>query len=105
LDARPGKARRGNLVNVDQIRILALGTMNLFRCLMFAENPGWQELYLQTIMEVKGHKMPQRITATRQAISGRLHDLEHDSDHHAERYQIENALKALSVLEAETKRR
>jgi hypothetical protein len=31
-----------------------------------------------------------------------LHDLEHDSDHHVERYQIENALKALSVLWVET---
>jgi hypothetical protein len=72
---------------------------------MFAENPRWEDLYLRTILEVDGYKMPQRITATRQAISGRLHDLEHDSDHHAERYQIENALKALkalSVLEVET---
>ena len=69
---------------------------------MFAENPRWEELYLRTLLEGNGYKMSQRITATRQAISGRLHDLEHDSDHHAERYQIENALKALSVLEAET---
>jgi hypothetical protein len=61
-----------------------------------------KKLYLRTLLEGNGHKMPQRITATRQAISGRLHDLEHDSDHHMERYQIENALKALSVLEAET---
>jgi hypothetical protein len=44
----------------------------------------------------------QNATATRQAISGRLHDLEDDSDHHAERQQIENALRALSVLELET---
>jgi hypothetical protein len=62
----------------------------------------WDELYLRTILEVNGHKMPERITATRQAISGRLHDLEHDSDHHAERQQIENALRALSMLEIET---
>ena len=69
---------------------------------MFAENKTWQELYMQTILEVNGQKMPERITATRAAIAGRLHDLEHDSDHHAERHQIENALKALSVLEVET---
>lgn len=69
---------------------------------MFIENPGWQELYMRTILEVSGQKMPERIIATRQAISGRLHDLEHDSDHHAERQQIENALRALSVLEVET---
>jgi hypothetical protein len=53
-------------------------------------------------LEVNGHKMPQRITATRQAISGRLRYLEHDSDHHSERYQIENALKGLSALEVES---
>jgi hypothetical protein len=61
----------------------------------------WQERYMQTILEVNGQKMPERITATRQAIAGRLRDLEHDSDHHAERHQIENALRALSMLEGE----
>ena len=66
------------------------------------ETTKWDELYLRTILEVDGHKMPERITATRQAISGRLHDIEHNSDHHAERQQIENALRALSVLEGET---
>ena len=66
------------------------------------ETTKWDELYLRTILEVNGHKMPERITATRQAISGRLHDLEHDTDHHAERQQIENALEALSMLEIET---
>src|SRR5450755_5058757 len=69
---------------------------------MFAENSSWEDRYMQTIQEVNGQKMPERITATRQAISGRLHDLEHDSDHHAEGHQIENALRALSVLEVET---
>ena len=66
------------------------------------ETTRWDELYMRTILEANGHKMPERITATRQAISGRLHDLEHDSDHHAERQQIETALRALSVLEVET---
>jgi hypothetical protein len=66
------------------------------------ETTRWDELYMQTILEVGGHKMPERINATRQAISGRLHDIEHNSDHHAERQQIENALRALSVLEVET---
>jgi hypothetical protein len=69
---------------------------------MFAENGSWQERYMQTILEVSGQKMPERIAATRQAIAGRLRDLEHDSDHHVERHQIEKALKALSQLEVET---
>ena len=68
------------------------------------ETTKWDELYVGTILEVDGLQMPERITATRQAISGRLHDLEHDSDHHAERQQIGNALRALSVLEIETQR-
>jgi hypothetical protein len=49
---------------------------------MFAGNARWEELYLQTILEVNGQKMQKRITATRNAIAGRLRDLEHDSDHH-----------------------
>jgi hypothetical protein len=57
---------------------------------------------MQTILEVNGQKMPERIAATRAAIAGRLRDLEHDSDHHAERFQIENALRALAQLEVET---
>ena len=61
----------------------------------------WEKRYMQTILEVSGQKMPERIAATRQAITGRLRDLEHDSDHHAERHQIENALRALSMLEGE----
>ena len=69
---------------------------------MFAENANWQEQYIQTVLEVNGQKMPERINATRQAISGRLNDFQHDSDHQAERHQIEKALRALSVLEAET---
>ena len=70
---------------------------------MFAENTDWKERYMQTILEVNGQKMPERITATRAAIAGRLHDLEHDSDHHAERHEIANALRALSELEVETR--
>jgi hypothetical protein len=82
--------------------VRALGTLAYFTEVhTLAENACWKERYMQTILEVDGQKMPERITATRQAIAGRLQDLEHDSDHHAERLQIENALRALSQLEAE----
>jgi GTP1/Obg family GTP-binding protein len=70
---------------------------------MFAENKTWQELYMQTILEVNATKMPERIAATRQAIFGRLRDLEHDSDHHAERHKMQDALNALSAFETETR--
>jgi len=63
----------------------------------------WEEKYMQTILEVSGQMMTERIAATRQAIAGRLRDLEHNSDHHAERHQIKRALRALSVLEEEVK--
>jgi hypothetical protein len=68
---------------------------------MLADARRWEEWYMQTILEVSGQKMPERISATRRAIARRLQDLEHDSDHHAERHEIENALTALSMLEGE----
>ena len=70
---------------------------------MLAENQRWQELYMQTILEVNATKMPERVAATRQAIAGRLRDLEHDSDHHTERRKMQDALNALSVFETETR--
>jgi hypothetical protein len=70
---------------------------------MLADHEPWEEWYMQTILEVSGQKMPERISATRQAIARRLQDLEHDSDHHAERHEIESALRALSMLEDEVK--
>jgi hypothetical protein len=71
--------------------------------MMLARNKSWLDHYMQTILEVNGLRMPERITATRQAIVGRLHDLEHDSDHHGERSRMDAALKALSVLEGEAR--
>ena len=63
----------------------------------------WEDLYLQTALEVVGQKMPERIAATREAIAGRLRSLEHDSDHHLERHKMEAALTALKTLAAETR--
>jgi len=70
---------------------------------MLADHKPWEEWYMQTILEVSGQKMPERISATRLAIARRLQDLEHDSDHHAERHEIASALRALSMLEDEVK--
>jgi hypothetical protein len=70
---------------------------------MLAENQSWQELYMRTILEVNATKMPERVAATRQAIAARLRDLEHDSDHHAERRKMQGAVKALILFEAETR--
>jgi hypothetical protein len=70
---------------------------------MLERSESWEDRYFQTILEVNGQKMPERIARTRAAIAGRLRDLEHDSDHHSERHQIEKALHALETLEVETK--
>jgi hypothetical protein len=70
---------------------------------MRESSESWEEKYLQTILEVNGQKMPGRIAETRKAIAGRLLDLEHNSDHHSERHQIEKALHAMETLEVETK--
>ena len=61
----------------------------------------WEDRYLQTILEVNGQKMAQRISETRLAIAGRLQNLEYDADHHEERNRIENALRGLAQLELE----
>jgi hypothetical protein len=70
---------------------------------MLERSESWEDRYLQTILEVNGQKMQERIADTRKAIAGRLRDLEHDSDHHSERHQIEKALHALETLEVETR--
>jgi hypothetical protein len=70
---------------------------------LLAQNKKWQQLYEQAVMEGDPQKIPERIADTREAIAGRLRDLEHDSDHHSERHRIEDALFALAVLEREMK--
>jgi len=72
---------------------------------LLAQNKKWQQLYEQAVMEGDPQKIPERIADTREAIAGRLRDLEHDSDHHSERHRIEDALFALAVLEREMKGR
>jgi hypothetical protein len=66
-------------------------------------NNDWEELYLQTILETDAQKMLERAATARQAIAGRLRDLEGDSDHHTERHRMETALKALETLESESR--
>jgi len=55
------------------------------------------------VLEVDRQKMPERIVVARLAISNRLQGLHGNPDHHGERQQIEDALRALAVLEAEVR--
>ena len=64
----------------------------------------WETAYHSAVLEVDRQKMPERIIAARQAITDRLRGLYGDPDHHGERQQIEDALKALAVLEAEAEK-
>ena len=66
-------------------------------------NKPWEEQYLRAALEVDGQKMPERIIAAREAVAGRLKDLEGNSNHHAERHEMVSALAVLANLEDETR--
>ena len=53
--------------------------------------------------KVDSQKMPGRIVTAREAVAERLKDLEGNSDHHAERHEMQSALAALVRLEGETR--
>ena len=54
-------------------------------------------------VEVDGKKVPERVTAVRDAVQGRLQDLEQSSDHHAEKDHLKATLTHLDVLLAESR--
>lgn len=69
---------------------------------MFAgEDKSWFEVYEAAMLEVDPRKLPGRIVAAHQAVKSRLKAIECDSNHHAERQQIEDALNNLRILEHE----
>jgi hypothetical protein len=61
----------------------------------------WVCAYKDAALEVDGLRMPERVAFARQVIAGRLQDIESDSDHNAERRQIETALAALTRIESD----
>jgi hypothetical protein len=67
-------------------------------------NDKWEQLYLQAAMETDGMKVPQRVAAVKEAIQGRLQDLEQSTDHHNEREQMKMTLPRLDSLEADAQR-
>jgi hypothetical protein len=66
-------------------------------------NKPWVEAYLRAALEIDRQKMPERIVAARGAVAGRLKDLEGNTDHHAERHEMQSALTALTSLEDEAR--
>ena len=53
------------------------------------------------MLELVPEKLPERVVAAKGAVHLRLKEIEGDSDHHAERQEIEDALNNLRVLERE----
>jgi hypothetical protein len=63
----------------------------------------WLESYLSAALEVDRRKMRGRIVVAREAVAERLKDLEGNSDHHAERDEMQLALAALTCIEDEVR--
>ena len=67
---------------------------------MFAsEDKPWFEVYKAAVLDPQ--KLPGRIVAAKEAVQLRLMEIQGDTDHHAERQQIEDALTSLRTLERE----
>lgn len=69
---------------------------------MFAnEDKPWFEVYKAAMLELNPQKLPGRIVAAKKAVQLRLIEIQGDTDHHAERQQIADALSILRILERE----
>ena len=62
-------------------------------------NKSWFEAYTSAMLEFDPEKLSARIDAAREAAQARLDDIDGDSNHRAERRQIEDALSGLRTLE------
>jgi len=63
--------------------------------------PEWQMHFQEALLELDREKLRERIAAAETAISNRLQALAGDSNHHAERQAIEDALLLILVLKRE----
>ena len=66
-----------------------------------SEDKPWFEVYKAAMLELDPEKLPERIVAAKGAVQLRLKDIQGDTNHHAERQQIEDALDNLRTLERE----
>jgi hypothetical protein len=62
----------------------------------------WEELYYRTVFETDPRKMPGRIADVRLAIAQRMQSLADDSNGANERERMNQCLRRLTLLEAET---
>jgi hypothetical protein len=68
---------------------------------MFVEDNPWFQAYQAAMLELDPQKLPDRIVAAKEAVQLRLEEIQGDTDHHAERQQMEEALSSLRTLERE----
>ena len=66
-----------------------------------SEHKPWFEVYKAAVLELDPQKLPESIVAAKEAVRLRLKEIQGDTDHHAERQQIEDALSSLRTLERE----
>lgn len=69
--------------------------------MLASEDKAWFDVYKAAMLELDPQKLPERIVAAKEAVHLRLKAIEGNSDHHAERQQIEDALNSLRILERE----
>ena len=60
--------------------------------------PEWQKQYQEALLEVDDTKLGSRIGAAEGLIFKRLQAISGNSDHHAERQAMEDALSSLRIL-------
>jgi hypothetical protein len=60
--------------------------------------PEWQHAYLAALVELDPKTLLERVTAAETAIFNRLQAISQNSDSHAERQAIEDALASLRVV-------
>jgi hypothetical protein len=70
---------------------------------MNVSNLEWRELFGSALLELDTGKLIGRIEEARSAISVRLRELPHDSDHRSERGSMYDALYALKFLRSESR--
>jgi hypothetical protein len=63
-----------------------------------SRQPEWRELYQRALLELDIEKLRELIVAAEKAISDCLQTIGEDSNHHAERRDIADALSSLRAL-------
>ena len=80
-------------------RVALLCAMDAAARRRILEYPEWQKAYREALLEIDRQKLPARIFAAEMAILARMTALQTSSDGHIERQAIQDALKALRVLQ------